>query len=79
MENEKKGFKKYIVIFWGIFLAGVLGVSAMFYLLAEGKLGDMPSFKELENPPSLLASEVLSRDDVSIGRYFRENRTFATS
>jgi len=78
MENEKKGFKKYIVIFWGIFLAGVLGVSAMFYLLAEGKLGDMPSFKELENPPSLLASEVLSRDDVSIGRYFRENRTFAT-
>jgi penicillin-binding protein 1A len=66
------------VIFWSIFAVGLLGVIAMFYLIAEGKMGEMPSFKELENPKSLLASEVISRDDVTIGRYFRENRSFVT-
>lgn len=78
MKNSKTGYRKYIIIFWSIFAIGVLGVTSMFYLIAEGKLGEMPSFKELENPESLLASEVISRDNVTIGRYFRENRSFVT-
>ncbi|MFV0376725.1 MAG: transglycosylase domain-containing protein [Mangrovibacterium sp.] len=78
MENEKPNFKKYIYAFWAIFAGGILTVSLMFFLIAEGKMGYMPSFKDLENPQSLLASEVISRDDVVIGRYFRENRSYVT-
>ncbi|WP_372773949.1 transglycosylase domain-containing protein [Mangrovibacterium sp.] len=78
MKNNKSGFRKYVVGFWMIFAIGVLSVLSMFYLIAQGKLGEMPSFKDLENPQSLLASEVISRDNVTIGRYFRENRTFVT-
>ncbi|PTN08286.1 transglycosylase domain-containing protein [Mangrovibacterium marinum] len=78
MKNVKKAYRKYSIIFWTVFALGLLAVSSMFYLIAEGKLGEMPSFKQLENPESLLASEVISRDQVSIGRYFRENRSFVT-
>ena len=38
----------------------------------------MPSFKELENPQNLFASEVITRDNKVIGRYFRENRSYVT-
>lgn len=78
MENEKPDFKKYIYAFWAVFATGILAISVMFFLIAEGKIGYMPSFKDLENPQSLLASEVISRDDVVIGRYFRENRSYVT-
>lgn len=78
MKNDKKGYKKYIIGFWSFFLVAVLAVVMFFYLIAQGKMGTMPSFDDLENPQSLLASEVISRDGKTIGRYFRENRTFAT-
>ena len=78
MQNGKSRFKKYIIGFWSLFVFGLIVVVGFFYLIAEGKMGEMPSFRDLENPQSLLASEVISRDDVVIGRYFRENRTFVT-
>ncbi|RKD91957.1 transglycosylase domain-containing protein [Mangrovibacterium diazotrophicum] len=78
MKKDKTGFKKYLIGFWSLFAVGVIAVALFFYLIAEGKMGEMPSFEDLENPQSLLASEVLSRDNVSIGRYFRENRSFVT-
>ncbi|MDP3431740.1 MAG: transglycosylase domain-containing protein, partial [Bacteroidota bacterium] len=34
------------------------------------------TFEDLENPESLLASEVVSADSVILGKYFMENRTF---
>ena len=38
----------------------------------------MPSFEELENPKSILASEMLSSDDIILDKYFiRENRSYA--
>ncbi|WP_163710499.1 transglycosylase domain-containing protein [Mangrovibacterium lignilyticum] len=76
MKKDRTGFRKFVIGFWSLFAIGILAIAFMFYLIAEGKMGEMPSFKDLENPQSLLASEVISRDNVSIGRYFRENRTF---
>ncbi len=35
----------------------------------------MPSFNELENPKSNLASEVISSDGIVLGTYFKENRS----
>jgi penicillin-binding protein 1A len=40
-----------------------------------GLFGSMPSLAEIENPDNDLSSEVLSADGVSLGRYFRYNRS----
>ncbi len=78
MEKENKKFRKYTLGFWSLYLVVVICIFALFFSIAEGKLGEMPSFKELENPQSLLASEVIARNNVVLGRYFRENRSFVT-
>ncbi|WP_430971685.1 transglycosylase domain-containing protein [Sunxiuqinia rutila] len=76
MEKKKNNFKKYSYLFWSLYFTGVLAVVAFFFFIAKGKLGEMPTFSELENPQSLLASDVISRDHVVMGRYFRENRSY---
>jgi penicillin-binding protein 1A len=35
----------------------------------------MPSFEDLENPDSNLATEIISTDGVTIGKFYNENRT----
>ncbi|KOH45607.1 transglycosylase domain-containing protein [Sunxiuqinia dokdonensis] len=76
MEKEKNKFRKYTTLFWSFYFVGLLAVVAFFFFIAKGKLGEMPTFRELENPQSLLASDVISRDHVVLGRYFRENRSY---
>ena len=76
MENEKKpSYKKYIKIFWGIYAAGLLLIISLFLLASWGFFGEMPTFEELENPETNLATEVISSDGKTIGKYFKENRT----
>ena len=38
----------------------------------------MPSFDELENPDSNLATEIISSDGVVLGQFYRENRSPVT-
>lgn len=61
--------------FWKLFFYG-LGVMVLFFTLASwGFFGSMPSFEDLENPESNLATEVISSDGVTIGKFYNENRT----
>ncbi|MDP2336705.1 MAG: transglycosylase domain-containing protein [Bacteroidota bacterium] len=78
MDKDISGFKKYIRIFWIVYATGVVAVSLMFLMIAQGMFGFMPTFEDLENPESLLASEVVSADGVVMGKYFKENRSFVT-
>jgi len=79
MNKDISVYKKYIRIFWYVYATGVLAVVLMFFMIAQGWLGFMPSFEELENPESLLASEVVSADGVVLGKYFyKENRSFVS-
>ncbi len=52
----------------GFLFAFVLAIS-------NNMFGDLPTFEELENPKSSLASEVISSDGVVIGKYFVQNRS----
>ncbi len=75
--NQHANFSHYIRKFWLIY-----GISAFFILLlfittSFGWLGFMPTFEELENPKSNLASEVYSSDQVLLGKYYIENRTIS--
>lgn len=70
--------KRFLIGFWSLFLGGIAAIVLLFYLLASGKLGYMPSFQELENPQSDLATEVIATDNVVLGRYYVENRSSIT-
>ena len=61
--------------FWKIFLYGLGGVFLVFLLASWGILGSMPSFEDLENPESNLATEIISADGETIGKFYNENRT----
>ena len=77
MTDSNHPFDKYIKIFWSLFGIGILMIIILFSLVANGKLGFMPSLSELENIESSLASEVYSCDSVVIRKFFyKENRTF---
>ena len=77
MTGTDQSFNKYLKIFWGIFVFGILTVVIVFTLVSNGKLGYMPTLKELENIESSLASEVYSCDSVVLRKFFyKENRTY---
>jgi len=70
-----KDINYYKKKFWKLFIYG-LGVLILFFTLASwGFFGSMPSFEDLENPESNLATEVFSSDGVTIGKFYNENRT----
>ena len=70
-----KDINYYKKRFWKLFFYG-LSVVVLFFLLASwGFFGSMPSFEDLENPESNLATEIISSDGVTIGKFYNENRT----
>ena len=70
-----KDIKYYQKKFWQLLVYG-LGVMILFFFLASwGFFGSMPSFEDLENPESNLATEIISSDGVTIGKFYNENRT----
>ncbi|NOX46413.1 MAG: penicillin-binding protein [Chlorobi bacterium] len=73
--SQKPKYRKYIIIFWSLILFGFLAIVLLFWSISAGKLGYMPTFEELENPKSSLASEVYSSDNVLLGKYYVENRS----
>ncbi len=77
MGEKSHKFRKYIIAFWSLVLLMIGGVVLLFVLISNGKLGFMPSFEELENPKSILASEIYFEDGKILDKYFvSENRTF---
>ncbi len=67
--------RKYIVTFWKVVGYGFGGFILLIVLINLGLFGALPSFRELENPQSNLASEVISSDKNILGTYFVENRS----
>lgn len=73
--KNKQLFKKFLLWFWGVFLGIILLVYLFFLGINAGLFGAMPSFEELENPNSYIASEMYSCDGELIGKYYLENRS----
>ena len=69
-------FKGPIKLFWGLFLAGVFTVAAIFGSAALGLFGPMPPLQQLENPKTNLATQIISSDGEILGKFFyNDNRT----
>jgi len=74
-DNSNFG-KKFQIWFWGVFSFVWVLVISLFVLIGLEFFGPLPSFEELENPKSNLASEVYSEDHVVLGSYYIQFRTF---
>ena len=77
-EVVRKKFFNYLFKLWFLFIAALVFVFFIFYGVANEWFGPMPTFEELENPKSNLASEVYSSDGKIMGTYFYENRSNIT-
>ncbi len=75
INNKKEDFSPYVKKFWKLFFDCFGGVILFFLFASWGLFGAMPSFDELENPNSNVATEIISSDGVTIGKFYLENRT----
>ena len=72
-------WKKTIVItMWAMFAIVVLFVYCIFFAITKGHIGYVPPVEQLENPIDKFASQVISVDGVTLGRYAHssDNRIF---
>jgi penicillin-binding protein 1A len=76
--SSTKDTRQGVRIVWIAFTAFWVGLALFFTMLSLGWLGFMPSFEELENPRSNLASEVWSADGEVLGYIGIENRSSLT-
>lgn len=74
-ETNNKQFLKYIRWFWMAILGGITFIVLLFLLASFGAFGKLPTFEELESPEKNTASEVISMDGKTLGKYAYENRT----
>jgi len=75
-KSKALDFSKYIRWFWMTFVGGILAIILLFLLASWGFLGEMPDHTRLENPETNLATEIISSDGETLGKfYFNDNRT----
>ena len=68
--------RKVIKWLWIILLSPFALLFFMLLITSLGIFGKMPSFEELENPKSNIATEIYSEDGQMIGEFFVQNRSF---
>ncbi len=68
-------FSTYVKWLWMTIFGGTLVLIFIFLLASWGAFGPLPTFEELENPEKNLATEVISIDGKTLGKYAYENRT----
>ena len=69
--EKKPNPQKVVKWMWRLAIAGVVGIAGLFLALS---MTDLPSFEELENPQSKLATNIYANNGEVLGRYFIENR-----
>ena len=76
-KKGKKGLRSWIITaMWSVVFIGVIALSSLFIMARFEILGPMPTFEELENPKTNLATQIYSEDGEVLGTYFIENRTY---
>jgi penicillin-binding protein 1A len=74
-KKPTENVRKYIKWVW-ILVAGPVGF--LFFVVgctSLGLFGKLPTFEELENPKSNLASEIIAADQKVIGKFYVQNRS----
>jgi penicillin-binding protein 1A len=78
---QKPWIGKTVKWMWILFFSFLIGLPLYIFSVQYdlfNLFGGMPSLKSIENPENDLSSEIISADGVSLGRYFRYNRSQVT-
>jgi penicillin-binding protein 1A len=79
--TSKTKIKSVIIFLWAGFVITFVSIFSIFYMVnndVNGWFGGLPSLSSLEKPDPDLSSELISADGVSLGKYYRKNRTPVT-
>ena len=74
---SQEDISHYTKLFWKVIIYGILTFLLLISSVGFGLFGELPSFRDLENPKSNLATEVISSDGNILGTYFIQNRSNA--
>jgi len=74
-KNKKRDIKVYLIVLWTLFVLFGVSVFLLFHGIVHEWFGEMPTFEELENPETNLATEIYSADGKILGTYYIENRS----
>lgn len=70
--------KTAVRILWAVLLGPPALLILLLALTAMGLFGTLPTFEELENPKSNIATEIYTEDGVMIGSFYVQNRSFVS-
>jgi penicillin-binding protein 1A len=73
---ERLTTPRAVRLFWCVVAAPFAGLLLLLGLTAIGTFGKLPTFEDLENPRSNVASELISEDGKMLRTFYIENRTF---
>ncbi|MBR2050762.1 MAG: penicillin-binding protein, partial [Rikenellaceae bacterium] len=76
--NAKPTTQRPRLVKW-LWIIAMFPFALLFFMLvltAIGLFGKLPSFEELENPKSNIATEIYSEDGKVIGSFFVQNRSY---
>ncbi len=74
-KKNKADVSHHIRTFWKLFAGFILLIILFFLLASWGVFGSLPDETSLENPEKNLATEIISSDGKTIGKFYKENRT----
>ena len=74
-KNKKRDVKVYLIVLWILFILFCCSIYLLFRGITNERFGEMPTFEELENPETNLATEIISADGKLLGTYYIENRS----
>src|ERR1700761_2226658 len=75
---SQQDVRRYNGYIWKFFISCFLLFVIAIGLTALGFFGQLPTFRDLENPKSNQASEIISSDKQILGTYYIQNRTPVT-
>jgi penicillin-binding protein 1A len=78
MSNKKELRHKFLLWFWGVAAAPFVLLLLIFSFIGLGVFGPLPTFEQLENPSSNLATEIISEDGQLLGTFYVQNRSFVS-
>ena len=77
-KGQKSDFRKIVKWFWLLVLSLPVFLFLLLFVTWAGAFGQLPSIKEIANPQTKLASQIISLDGQLMGKFFNENRTNAS-
>lgn len=71
-KKAKRNLRRPIKLVWTLLFLAILGISALFFGVSQGFLGQMPDVEQLENPDIYVASEIWSSDGKLLGKFEKQ-------